>query len=366
MVVCGVIPPGPGGMRDYGELLAGDLRRRGEPAVVRWELNDGRRLLMALAANVRFLWLAARLPRRARVVWNYAPIAIGWRGLPGPGVLFGAVARARGAHVVTVLHEVAPRWSGQPWTVRASAVASTALLAPVLAGSSAVVVTTEQRRRRLAPFLRASGRPLAFLPVFSNFPVPDEAPPAAGGFPVVVVDHGADYARPDVVVDAVARLRRDGAGDVRLVLLGSPGPGSPRGRRWQTLAADAGLGDGALSFTGVLTYLEFSRVLLSAGAVVLPNAQGPSCRKGTLAAAVSHGCAVVSIDGPMRWDRLVDAGAVTVVPPDGAALAAAVARFRDDPGARAAAGRRARAFYDAEMSLPVVGDAVAALLAAPG
>lgn len=364
VVVCGVIPPGPGGMRDYGELLATDLRRRGRPAVVRWQLNDGRRLLMCLGSNLRFLWAAARLRPGTRVVWNYAPISMGWRGLPGPGVLFGLVARARGARVVTVLHELAPRWRGQPWTVRVSAVASSVLLAAVLAGSDAVVVTTEHRRRRLAPFLRRPGRPLHFLPVFSNFPVPGERPPQGDGFPVVVVDHGADYARPEVVVDAVARLRA--SGDGRLVLLGSPGPGSPSGRRWEALAARAGLPDGALSFTGIVSYLEFSRVLLSAGAVVLPNEQGPSCRKGTLAAAVSHGCPVVSLDGPFRWDRLVDEGAVAVVPPDGAALAAALARYRDDPAERAAAGRRAAAFYDAEMSVEVVGAEVAALLPAPG
>ncbi|HEX9991591.1 MAG TPA: glycosyltransferase [Acidimicrobiales bacterium] len=360
VVVCGVIPPGPGGMRDYGELLAADLRRRGRPAVVRWQLNDGARLAMCLGANLRFLWAALRLRRGTSVVWNYAPISMGWRGLPGPGVLFGLVARARGAHVVTVLHELAPRWAGQPWTVRASAVASSALLAPVLAGSDAVVVTTEHRRRRLAPFLRAAGTPLHFLPVFSNFPVPGERPPTGDGFPVVVVDHGADYARPDVVVDALVRLRATGPG--RLVLLGSPGPGRPAADRWTDLAAAAGLPDGAVSFTGIVSYLEFSRALLSAGAVVLPNEQGPSCRKGTLAAAVSHGCPVVSVDGPFRWDRLVDEGAVTVVPPDGAALAAALARLRDDPAARAEAGRRAAAFYDEAMSVEVVGAAIAGLL----
>jgi glycosyltransferase involved in cell wall biosynthesis len=364
VVVCGVIPPGAGGMRDYGELLAADLRRRGRQATVRWQLNDGRRLLMCLAANLRFLWSAARLPAGTQVVWNYAPISMGWRGLPGPGVLFGLVARARGVRVVAVLHELAPRWAGQPWTVRVSAVTSTVLLAPVLAGADAVVVTTEHRRRRLAPFLRLVGTPLRFLPVFSNFPVPGERPPQEAGFPVVVVDHGADYARPDVVVDAVARLRRSGGG--RIVLLGSPGPGSPAARRWEELAERAGLGDGSLSFTGVVPYLEFSRVLLAAGAVVLPNAQGPSCRKGTLAAAVSHGCPVVSLDGPFRWDRLVEAGAVTVVPPDGEAMAEALARFRDDAGAREAAGRRAAAFYEAEMSVGVVGSAVAELLPAAG
>lgn len=363
VVVCGVIPPGPGGMRDYGELLATDLRRRGRRATVAWRLNDGRRLAMGLGANLRFLGLALRLPRGADVVWNYAPIAMGWRGLPGPGVLFGVLARARGVRVVTVLHEVAPRWTGQPWTVKVSAVVSSVLLAPILAGSDAVVVTTEQRHRRLAPFLRRRGTPLVFLPVFSNFPVAPDDVDQGDGFPVVVVDHGADYARPDVVVDAVARLRRTGRGDGRLVLLGSPGPGSPSGRRWTELAERAGL-DGALSFSGILPYLDFSRVLLSAGAVVLPNGQGPSCRKGTLAAAVSHGCPVVSIDGPLRWDRLVEAGAVTVVPPDGAALAAALAELRDDPAARERAGRRARAFYEAEMSLERVGDGIAALLAA--
>jgi glycosyltransferase involved in cell wall biosynthesis len=355
-------------MRDYGDLLAADLRARGRKVDVEWVDNDTLDLRMTVRSTRAFLALARRIPGGTQVVWNYAPTNIGFRAVPGPAVLFGLVLRARGDAPLTVLHELAQRWREQPWTTRARAVLQSALLGFVLAGSREVLVTTPQRERRLRRLLRLTRTPVAFAPVFSNFPPPRPVPPpetsetgAGAPFVLVVPDHDADFARRDVVVDAVARLQAGGR--VRLVLLGSPGPDSPGARIWRDLASAAGV-HGALEWTGVLSYDDFTRWLLRAHVIVLPNAQGPSCRKGTLAAAVSHGRPVVSIDGPLRWQALVDAGAVAVVPEDGAALAAALERLRRDPALRADAGRRAVDFYDAEMAVGRTGDVVSSLLSA--
>jgi glycosyltransferase involved in cell wall biosynthesis len=83
-----------------------------------------------------------------------------------------------------------------------------------------------------------------------------------------------------------------------------------------------------------------SAALAPADLVALPYRDGASLRRGTLMAALAHGCAIVTTE-PV--DPLI-AGAVAVVPADDpAALAGRLAELGDDPAGRAALGRAAAA-----------------------
>ena len=92
--------------------------------------------------------------------------------------------------------------------------------------------------------------------------------------------------------------------------------------------------------TGFLSPEQVSAGLAACDAVALPYRDGASLRRGSLMAALAHGCAIVSTDGPGMTAGL--RAAIAAVPPDDpAALAAEIAALADDADRRAALGRRA-------------------------
>jgi glycosyltransferase involved in cell wall biosynthesis len=350
VLVTGIVSAGPSGVRDYGNLLGQELNRSGTPTEVCWAVNEDGRLRTAMRATHEQLTIARRTNRGTTVVWNYTPGSTGYRGLPGISALLGLQLRMRRVAVIVVLHELAEPWRGQPVSTRVRSLAAVVALVPVLLGSGVWVTTTEGRARRLWPLGRLLRRNMRFVPVFSNLGegLAVCPPREADGFLIGVLDYAATFARPDIVIQALVELQA--SGPAQMVLLGAPGPGSSRTTRWTDLATAAGVGD-AVELSGIMPLDQLGHRLDEMDVVVLPNAQGPASRKGTLAAALAHRRPVVSLDGPMRWDRLVDAQAVLVVAPEAAALADTLRRLRGDRAERARLGAAAGSFYVAEMSV---------------
>lgn len=354
VVTVGVVPPGPSGVADHGRLLAGELRRRGVAVGEHWLVNDGRRLRTTVAMAVGLQSLGTTIRSPTNVIWHYSPSAYGYRGVPGPEILFANVLRLRGVAVVAVLHELAhPFLTTEGWRGRLTAVLHQCALRVVVQAATCVVVTTEKRADALRRQRLMARRPVRVVPVFSNIAPSAPVAPGDGRFTVCVPGYAGAGVRPDLLIHALAT---NGSTAIPIVLPGAPGPDSPDGRRWRSLADSAGLGE-RLEFTGTITAEEFSRRLREASVVVLVNEEGPSSRKGTLAMAMAHGRPIISLDGPNRWDELVESEAVLVVPPDADALASAVSALRAEEAARAALGARAAAFYRDRMSLERAGAA---------
>ena len=364
----GVAPAEASGVRDYGRLLEAELERRGFAVVRHWLPGEGDRLSTAFRISARVLTLGLRVPPRTSVLWHYSPVVHGWRGVPGFGVLAGAILRARGCRVVTVLHELAYTYRPgiDPPRARVKAAAQNLALSAVLAGSTHIVVTTDRRAAALRARNPGLESRIRVIPVFPTIPrgvAPDGGIERAGrgaacSFVVGVPGYAGDGVRPDIVLAAAREL-----GDVRIVLLGAPGPASQGGREWSRLASEQGLED-RLEFTGVVDAATLSRRLAECTVVVLPNEEGPSSRKTTLAAALAQGLPVVSLNGYNRWDEVVDAGALVVVPNEGSALASVLVRLRDSPAERAALGAKAAAFAAERMSVEAAADVFVELLAA--
>lgn len=370
VIVTGVVPSGPGGMRDYGDLLGRELTERGACVSVAW-IENGGGPLAGLRAGLRLLATARQIEPGTVVIWNYAPVSLGVLGLPGPGVLLGLVLRVRGIRTLAVLHELAQPLRLPGCKAKVVGAGQLVALSAVLAGVPDVVATTQNRARWLRLFERTLGFRVHFLPIFSNFDPPRARSadngargrsPAEGPL-AVVLDYAADYARPDVVIDA-ARALACRAG-IDLVLLGAPGAESRAGARWRALAEAAGVSE-RLRFTGVVDPEEFVRWLSCTDVVILPNAQGPSSRKGTLAAALAHGSVIVSVDGLLRWQLLVDADALVMVPPHGASMASAIERLWESTELRKGYRRRAADFYDEHLSLRRVTDGIVCILSQGG
>jgi glycosyltransferase involved in cell wall biosynthesis len=361
VLVAGLVPPGPSGMRDYGRLVAAGLRDRGFDASEWWLEAGGADLRQGLGAAARLLGQARRVPRGSVVLVNYSPFAYAFRGIPLPGILLGIVLRARGIPVVTVFHEIAYPWGRRGLAGRVFSLAQHAALLPVLLGSTALLVTTEERARFLRRYGRLGRRrPVHLAPVFSTLgqQEPSEGLPGPAGT-IGVIGHGADGAQPALFFAAVRGLRP--GPPERIVLLGAPGRHSPAGQQWLRTARHAGL-EGAVDFTGVLDPEELGRRIAACDVVVLVDDEGPSSRRTMLAAALAHGRPVVASDGPSRWDAPVEAGAIVVVPAEAGALGAALQRLTDDAAARASTGALAFAFYEREMSLARTCDEVSAML----
>jgi glycosyltransferase involved in cell wall biosynthesis len=355
----GVVPPGSSGVRDHGRLLGEALRRRGHKVEEHWLENHGTSIAGSALMTGRLLRLALTMPSRERVLWHYCPVPYGWRGIPGPGVFLGLVLRARGCQVVSVLHELAYTYRPglDPPRAKVKALAQRLALRVVMAGSSEVVVTTDARRAAAEKGRRS--RRVHVVPVFPTVPVAgpvrsDDTRPLVIGVP----GYAGDGVRPDVLVEALALL--DPPNSVRTVLLGAPGPDSDDGRRWRRLAGEHRV-DG-LEFTGVVESSELSRHFAGCHVVVLVNEEGPSARKTTLATSLAHGVAVVSLDGYNRWEEVVAAGAVHVVPADPVALAAVLADLRDSPLKRSAMAARGLVFAAEHMNLEAAATTFATLL----
>ncbi len=95
--------------------------------------------------------------------------------------------------------------------------------------------------------------------------------------------------------------------------------------------------------TGFVTAAEVSAHLLACEAVVLPYRDGVSFRRGSLMAALAHGCPVITTEPKLPLPELRDGDNLRLVPPDDApAIVLAVSQLLEAPELRARLGRGAR------------------------
>lgn len=361
--VAGIVPPGASGVADYGRLVADALGERGFCVDEQWVFASGRHWPTALRASIRLLRDALRVSADDAILWHYSSFAYGYRGIPLPGVLFGLLARIRGRWVVTILHEPAYPRGRRGFRGAVHWATQWCALRPVLLGSSVVVVTTDRRADDVRRLRRPFRRVVHSLPVFSTLGVPvvpSFASPQKDMFTVGVLKYTGDGARPDVLIGAIAQLQPNT--QLQLVLIGAPGANAPESRSWVEEAQRHGV-QSRLKFSGVVRRSDLSRQLLACDLVVIPNDEGPSGRRTTLAAALAHGLPTLALDGPDRWSALTEDDALVVVPATATAVADALEDLLRSPDRRATLSARGRDFYDRKMTLDRTSDCLAELLA---
>jgi glycosyltransferase involved in cell wall biosynthesis len=97
-------------------------------------------------------------------------------------------------------------------------------------------------------------------------------------------------------------------------------------------------------WTGYVPTEQVSAALLSADAVVLPYRDGISFRRGSLHAALAHGCSIISTTPTVPLPELVEGENVLLVPPDDpAAVAQAARHLHNDPELKRRIGEGAAA-----------------------
>lgn len=343
-VVCGV--------RDYAAVLTSALVEQGASAQT-WWLTRSHLSGAASAAEISRWSRALERDLRAEppdlVLFHYSVFGYSYRGVPVfvPRVL--RALRAAGAPAVSVLHEVAYPFRHPGWRAKLWAVSQRALLISVMRATAAVLVTADFRASWLASRRWLPKRPVALAPVHSALPAPlSSFADNGGGTRLGLFGYAYQGACVSLVLDALRALR-EADPETTLALLGSPGPDSAVGEQWLALARARGVSD-ALSFSGTLSAQALSDAIAASELLLFADETGPASRKSSLAAALASGRPVVAIDGPRRWQELVDSGALSLAAPVPDAIARAVLALLDDPAEREALGARGRRFAEERMS----------------
>jgi glycosyltransferase involved in cell wall biosynthesis len=208
------------------------------------------------------------------------------------------------------------------------------------ADADAVVTTNAADARGLA------GLSPKVIPIGSNIPVApppgfsraswrealgvEQAELLVGFFGLLSPSKGAD-----LLIEALAGL----AYPWRLLLIGGEAPlpsDQAHAAALRARIAALGLGERVIT-TGQVAADVVSAHLLATDLVVLPFRDGASFRRGSLLAALAHGCAVVTTQPTERAEAtLLAPAAALVAPSDVRALAAALAQLAANPATRSA------------------------------
>ncbi len=229
----------------------------------------------------------------------------------------------------------------RPWIVRELA-----------RGAEGVIVTNREDEIELAEAHGIS--PLRRIPIGSNI-APDIPPDYSRDSHRAALGVGNDELLigffgflnrskgPDLLIRALARISAQGVPAKLLMIGGRAGSSDPTnaeyGRQIDALIEEMGLSDSVL-WTGFIGDQDVSACLRAVDVCALPYRDGISFRRGTLMAALAHGCPVVSTRPPIPLPELREGENVVLVKPnDPDALADAILRVWSDSELRARLAR---------------------------
>ena len=343
-LVTGEYPPQPGGVGDYTRELAAALAAQGaEVHVLTHQRARGTGPVTIHPLIGRWGWLALRQIRAAAKRLKLDLLNVQYQtaayGLTAPIYFLPDVA---GVPVVVTFHDLRePYLFPKAGGLRRSAVNH-------LARRAAGVIATDPADA--AELARRGGvRHVTHIPIGSNIA---PAPPAnydrtlwrlalgvqpdemlLGYFGFLNASKGGD-----TLISALAILD-DRKAKLKLVLIGgAAGASDPTDAAFAAqldkLIRRYNLADRIIR-TGFIAAPEVSANLLACDAVVLPYRDGVSFRRGSLLAALAHGCPVITTTPAAPLPELREGENIRLVPPESApALVLAVTGLLDAPALR--------------------------------
>lgn len=144
------------------------------------------------------------------------------------------------------------------------------------------------------------------------------------------------------------RIARNNGLPVKLLMIGGrTGTSDPANiiyaREVDQMVEDLDLLD-HINWTGFVDETAVSGHLMAADLIALPYRDGASFRRGSLMAALAHGCTIITTHPEVDMPDLVEDVHVRMIPPDSPiALAIAIEDLADNDALRATMGRNARA-----------------------
>lgn len=352
-LVTGEFPPRHGGVGDYTHALALALAALGVEVHVITDTRSATRQssVFSLQPIIRrwsfsSLLQIRSLARRLRLDWLNVQYQAAAFGLGAP---IHFLPDAAGIRTAVTFHDLrVPYLFPKAGPLREWAVTH-------LAKSAAGAIATDPADE--AELRRRGVRRVARIPIGSNIPV--QPPPdfdrarlratlgvgaddfLLGYFGFLNHSKGGDTLVRALAVLAERRAR------VKLVLIGGQtGSSDPTDAAFsaevEKLIARYGL-ENRIARTGFVAAPEVSAHLLACDAVALPYRDGVSLRRGSLMAALAHGCAIISTTPATPIPELRDGENLRLVPPDlPQALVLAISELLDAPELRARLGAAAR------------------------
>ncbi len=210
--------------------------------------------------------------------------------------------------------------------------------------SSGVIVTNHEDFARVRHLSHA-----ALIPIGSNIlaPLPAEyerddwrtrAGAARGDFLLAHFGFVNRSKGLETLLHSLAELHAQNA-PVRLLMIGGrTGTSDPTNAAYadeiDALIARLDLAP-CIHWTGFVDDKAVSAYLAASDAVALPYQDGASFRRGSLMAAIHHGCAIIATQPQVAIPTFIDGETMLLIPPgDSAALSGAVLRLRDSPDLR--------------------------------
>jgi len=347
-LIAGEYPPLQGGLGDYTRRLALALARLGhEPHVLTRFVAGAPAAAHEDGIQVHRLVTAWNWETRRRIegfnrlfrpdVLNLQYQAAAYQMHPAINLLPGALAR-RTPTVVTFHDLRVPYLFPKAGFLRWKSIVAMAR------GASACITTNVEDRDTL---MREGVREVSMIPIGSNIipapldgfdraawlranSIPDDRA-LIGYFGFMNESKGGE-----TLIRGLSELGRRGLQAGLLHIGGQTGDSDPTNQtyaaRLQQLAAELGV---RVHLTGFLDDRAVSAAFAACACVALPYRDGASFRRGTLMAALAHGCAIVTTTPRVALPELVDGGNVLLVPPDDAcALADAIERVIHDHALR--------------------------------
>jgi len=272
--------------------------------------------------------------------------------VPAINLLPWRLHRATDAAVAVTFHDLKPPYLfPKAGPLRSRAVRALGRL------SDAAIVTNAEDEVVARGWWDAAGnqRPrLHHIPIGSNIPV---SPPAGYDRQKWRAAHG--YRNADLVWAYFGFLNESKGGEVlvralarapqhhKLLMIGGRvGTSDPTNAGYagqvEALIAELGI-EGRVAWTGYVPTEEVSAALIGADIAVLPYRDGISFRRGSLHAALAHGCAIVSTVPRVAIPELRDEGNVLLVQPEEPeAVCTAALRMEADEPMRRRIGKGAR------------------------
>lgn len=289
-----------------------------------------------------------------------------WRFGTAAPALLAARARAAGAKVSLIAHELFVPWSSRP-DLMVSAMLQRIYFASLLRSCDHSFVTTETRVRQIAPYCEALGLPPpGVIRVGANaLPIP-RANPSERGSPgprIGVFSTAALGKRFDVVLDAFAQI----AGELpsaELVLIGDLGSSMRPGAREIRNALRRHPAAARIRLTGKLPLARIAAEVAALDIYLFPMNTGANTRSGTLPVALGTGLPVVAIHGRETDDGLFRDGENIVFAREmeSSAFTEATLRLWRDPDLRSRVAQGALRLYADQLSWGSITDGLLAVL----
>ncbi|MBN1964526.1 MAG: glycosyltransferase family 4 protein [Anaerolineae bacterium] len=143
------------------------------------------------------------------------------------------------------------------------------------------------------------------------------------------------------------RIARNGGQPVKLLMIGGrTGTSDPANvvyaREVDEMVEDLGLLE-HITWTGFVDSTAVSGHLMASDMIALPYRDGVSYRRGSLMAALAHGCTIITTYPQVNIPELASGQAMRLIPPDSpSALAIAIEDLAENPDLRATMGENAR------------------------